>query len=573
MPGVWVFPGGAVDEDDGEGERRATASARSGSWRRRRGSRSSPRELVPYSRWITPRVVPIRFDTRFYLALAPAHSPPRAGRLARPSTPAGSRPRTPSTRTREGELPLVFPTIKHLESLLPYANADRGAGGGAPPAQVKPVEPEVVGEGDDRRIVLPDDLPWSAPPSGPRPDLSGAMTSSLPPEVREAFDRFITCELTTVGAASSRSPGRSPPTTSRGPPTIDVTTGLGYPKKADDASATPASRCCSPTRPAPGSRAASGARPGDRRGRRPQPGGQPGALLARVVARSCRHPEDAPAQGSPRRMSAGTTRASTSMSGPSASSSGRTATSAAEPVLHDAHLEEVRSGHSEEPPEEHGPAIGGEAAWDERIDELGREHETGVSAGSPPTASRSRCGSRRGPSPPRARSSSAASRRACRCSRAAPASPSTVMPRLHLAARTSRSGATSSAARAAGASSRRKLVGGFELPEERDRPHPAHLAQGDPLLPHAARRLQGRCRLAGGERLQAGVPGARPVGVDAVLLHLALEALEDPARRLQRLLQLLAVRSRRRQRKKSWRSVMPKSISAGSASSSRGSRG
>ena len=39
-----------------------------------------------------------------------------------------------------------------------------------------------------------------------------------------------------------------------GGPTIDVTTGLGYPKKADDARAQPAGRrCCSATRPAPGS--------------------------------------------------------------------------------------------------------------------------------------------------------------------------------------------------------------------------------------------------------------------------------------------------------------------------------
>ena len=79
-------------------------------------------ELVAYSRWITPRVVPIRFDTLFFLALAPAHSPPK---------PDGSEtvdagwyaPQRALDLHREGEMALVFPTIKHLESLLPYANA------------------------------------------------------------------------------------------------------------------------------------------------------------------------------------------------------------------------------------------------------------------------------------------------------------------------------------------------------------------------------------------------------------------------------------------------------------------
>jgi len=48
-----------------------------------------------------------------------------------------------------------------------------------------------------------------------------------------------------------------------------------------------------------------------------------------------------------------------------------------EPEVHGAHLEEVRSGHTEEPPEEHGRPAQGSPDWDERMDFLA-EHETGV---------------------------------------------------------------------------------------------------------------------------------------------------------------------------------------------------
>src|SRR5262245_2674499 len=156
MPGVWVFPGGAVDAADGEGEE-AHRIAAVRELAEEAGIELSADELVAYSRWITPRVVPVRFDTRFYLALAPPHSPPE---------PDGSEtvdagwfaPGAALEQHRADELPLVFPTIKHLESLVSFANAEEALEA-ARRREVRPVEPRVVGEGEKRRIILPDELP------------------------------------------------------------------------------------------------------------------------------------------------------------------------------------------------------------------------------------------------------------------------------------------------------------------------------------------------------------------------------------------------------------------------------
>jgi 8-oxo-dGTP pyrophosphatase MutT (NUDIX family) len=110
-------------------------------------------DLRPWSRWITPEVVPVRFDTRFYVALAPPHSPPRPDG-AETTEAAWISPREALDRHRDGELSLVFPTIKHLESLLGYASAEEvlvAAGDRA----IEPVLPRVIGEGEARRVVLP----------------------------------------------------------------------------------------------------------------------------------------------------------------------------------------------------------------------------------------------------------------------------------------------------------------------------------------------------------------------------------------------------------------------------------
>jgi 8-oxo-dGTP pyrophosphatase MutT (NUDIX family) len=156
MPGVWVFPGGAVDPADGDGEAAHRAAAVR-ELAEEAGIRVDADELIAYSRWITPRVVPVRFDTRFYLALAPAHSPPQPD--GSETVDAGwFEPQKALDLHHADQLPLVFPTIKQLESLVDFASAEEALET-AGRREVKPVEPEVVGEGDERRIVLPDELP------------------------------------------------------------------------------------------------------------------------------------------------------------------------------------------------------------------------------------------------------------------------------------------------------------------------------------------------------------------------------------------------------------------------------
>jgi len=156
MPGVWVFPGGSVDEADGAGEEGHRACA-ARELREEAGIAVEPGELVAYSRWITPRVVPVRYDTRFYIGLAPPHSPP---------VPDGAEtvdagwfgPRAALDSHGRGEMSLVFPTIKHLESLLPYGAAEEALEA-ARRREVRAIEPEVIEEGDEARIVIPDELP------------------------------------------------------------------------------------------------------------------------------------------------------------------------------------------------------------------------------------------------------------------------------------------------------------------------------------------------------------------------------------------------------------------------------
>jgi 8-oxo-dGTP pyrophosphatase MutT (NUDIX family) len=153
MGGVWVFPGGAVDAEEGDGDEAHRAAAIRELSEEAAITLLDPGALVKFSRWITPAEVQIRFDTHFFLAPVPDGQEPcidgeeciDLGWF----TPAAA-----LAAHRADEIALVFPTIKHLEQLGEFASVQallayaRGR-------EVVPVQPKVVLEGEVARIVLP----------------------------------------------------------------------------------------------------------------------------------------------------------------------------------------------------------------------------------------------------------------------------------------------------------------------------------------------------------------------------------------------------------------------------------
>ncbi|HEY6889837.1 MAG TPA: NUDIX hydrolase [Solirubrobacter sp.] len=152
MAGAWVFPGGAVDAHEGEGDRAHRAAAIREVEEEVQIALPDPNALVPFARWITPPEVTIRFDTYFFLAVAPdgAEAVPDGSEIidARWFAPARA-----LEGSEAGELLMVFPTIKNLEVLARFENADALLAW-ASTHEVRPVQPRVEGHGETARIVL-----------------------------------------------------------------------------------------------------------------------------------------------------------------------------------------------------------------------------------------------------------------------------------------------------------------------------------------------------------------------------------------------------------------------------------
>jgi 8-oxo-dGTP pyrophosphatase MutT (NUDIX family) len=153
FPGAWVFPGGACDPEDGEGPESYRACAIRELREEAGIELPVDEEMVPFCRFITPEAIPRRFDAWFFMALAPAHTPPKVdgseivdARWFRPAAALAS--------ADDGGVGLAFPTRIQLGWLAEHAtssdalDAYRGR-------SVEPLIPEVISEGEETRVVLP----------------------------------------------------------------------------------------------------------------------------------------------------------------------------------------------------------------------------------------------------------------------------------------------------------------------------------------------------------------------------------------------------------------------------------
>ena len=148
MPGVWVFPGGIIEPGESAAECAARELAEETGV-----ELGADAELVAWSRWITPEVVPVRFDTHFFVGLAAAHPKPVPDRTE--VADAGwFVPRQALDAHAAGELKLVFPTVKTLETLLEHESA-QAVIEAARDREIEPILPRVVGTREDHRVLLP----------------------------------------------------------------------------------------------------------------------------------------------------------------------------------------------------------------------------------------------------------------------------------------------------------------------------------------------------------------------------------------------------------------------------------
>ena len=133
-------------------------------WVAREGLTVAAEELIYFAHWITPKAVPKRFDTRFFLAEAPAGAPVQAD-LAEIVGHRWATPEEAISAHAAGKMPMIEPTLHNVTLLRDFASPAEAKAALAQ-REVRTVMPQLQILPDGRRKVI---LPWD-PAYVPEPD-------------------------------------------------------------------------------------------------------------------------------------------------------------------------------------------------------------------------------------------------------------------------------------------------------------------------------------------------------------------------------------------------------------------
>jgi 8-oxo-dGTP pyrophosphatase MutT (NUDIX family) len=122
---------------------------------RTEGLRLATDRLVYFAHWITPEEQPLRFDTRFFAAPAPAGQEATGDDYEMTDlkwlTPAEA-----VEAQRRGEISLRNPTVRNL-MLFDGARTTAEALDGVRHREVRTIRPRIIMDGDQRKVLMPGD--------------------------------------------------------------------------------------------------------------------------------------------------------------------------------------------------------------------------------------------------------------------------------------------------------------------------------------------------------------------------------------------------------------------------------
>jgi 8-oxo-dGTP pyrophosphatase MutT (NUDIX family) len=109
-----------------------------------------------FAHWITPDGAPRRYDTRFFVAVAPSGQT-AAHDAAETVADEWVRPADALERHRAGEIEMMVPTVRSLQDIGRFRTAGELIAAAAAVGAGPTVEPRVIIEGRGARITLPGD--------------------------------------------------------------------------------------------------------------------------------------------------------------------------------------------------------------------------------------------------------------------------------------------------------------------------------------------------------------------------------------------------------------------------------